>query len=200
MQRLSFIVFIFIITGIMAGCASKATIRPEEVKALENPTPTNLPDHPIALDTPTLKIVPHDPPAGCPITAPRNHPFVPPTPYDSTGFEGEFWYGSPHLWTVLPTDAIWDALPHNPEGYTQKIFWWSDLFSLKDEPEPELAVTGQRLDGKAPLLRGSRATNAYGGDIGEAMLTGVDFPTLGCWKITGQYKGTELSFVMWVAP
>jgi hypothetical protein len=32
------------------------------------------------------------------------------------------------------------------------------------------------------------------------MLVGVDFPTLGCWKITGKYAGAELSFVIWVAP
>jgi hypothetical protein len=32
------------------------------------------------------------------------------------------------------------------------------------------------------------------------MLVGVDIPTLGCWEITGQYNGTELSFVVWIAP
>ena len=33
------------------------------------------------------------------------------------------------------------------------------------------------------------------------MLVGVDFPTLGCWKITGKYAyaDVELSFVVWVA-
>jgi hypothetical protein len=34
----------------------------------------------------------------------------------------------------------------------------------------------------------------------KAMMTGVDFPSLGCWKITGKYKKSELSFVVWVAP
>jgi hypothetical protein len=89
-------------------------------------------------------------------------------------------------------------LPDNPAGYTQKIFWWSDLFSLAKEPEPALVVTGYRLDAKAPPLKTYGATNASAGDIGDAMLTGVDFPTLGCWKITGEYKNTELSFVVWV--
>jgi len=56
------------------------------------------------------------------------------------------------------------------------------------------------LDATAPPLIVSKATNAYAGDIGSAMLVGVDFPTLGCWKITGQYKNSELSFVVWVAP
>jgi hypothetical protein len=31
------------------------------------------------------------------------------------------------------------------------------------------------------------------------MLVGIDIPAAGCWEITGQYKGTTLSFVVWVA-
>ena len=105
-----------------------------------------------------------------------------------------------HLWTALPTNGVWAGLPNNPEGYTQKIFWWSSLFSLTDELEPALVVAGERLDAKTPPLKVSRATNAFAKDIGDAMLVGVDFPTLGCWKITGQYKKTRLDFVVWVAP
>lgn len=200
MQRSYFIVSIFIITGLMAGCASKAPIRPEEVKALENPTPTNLPEQPIALDIPTLEIVPHDPPASCPITIPQNPSFVPPAPYDSLGFEGEFWYGSDSLWTAVRRDGIWEALPHNSEGYTQKVFWWRDGYVWTEEPEPALSLTAERLDKLAPVLQSSEATNAYAADIGSAMLAGVALPSLGCWKITGKYGNEELSFVVWVAP
>jgi hypothetical protein len=95
---------------------------------------------------------------------------------------------------------VWSDLPHNPEGYTQKLFWWSEFFSLKNEPEPDLMVFGKRLDEEAPALKVSKATNASAADIGSAMLVGVDFPTAGCWEITGQYKNSELSFVVWVAP
>jgi hypothetical protein len=90
-------------------------------------------------------------------------------------------------------------LPHNPEGYTQKIFWWRVGYAWNEEPQPEFKVSGERLDAKAPPLIVSDATNAFADDIGSAMLVGVDFPTLGCWKITGQHKDTELSFVIWVA-
>jgi hypothetical protein len=31
-------------------------------------------------------------------------------------------------------------------------------------------------------------------------MVGVDFPTLGCWEITGRYAEAELSFVVWVGP
>jgi len=66
------------------------------------------------------------------------------------------------------------------------------------EPEPALTVTGKRLDGEAPPLVASKATNAYAADIGSAMLVGVDIPTAGCWEITGQYGEQELSFVVQV--
>jgi hypothetical protein len=78
--------------------------------------------------------------------------------------------------------------------------WWSDLYILKDELQPALVVSGRRLDGDSPPLKFDGATNAYADDIGDAMLTGVDFPTLGCWEITGQYRKSELKFVVWVAP
>ncbi len=153
-----------------------------------------------SIETATSEVIPHDPPASCPITVPQDPPFTPPAPYDSLGFEGEFWYGSSSLWTAVRQDGIWEALPHNPEGYTQKVFWWRDGYIWSQEPQPALKVTGERLDAPAPPLHVSEATNASASDIGSAMLVGVDIPTLGCWKITGKYADVELSFVVWVAP
>jgi hypothetical protein len=141
-----------------------------------------------------------DPPADCPITVPQDPPFTPPAPYDALGFKGEFWFGSNSLWTAVRENGLWADLPHNPEGYTQKVFWWREGYSVSAEPEPNLTVTGERLDAKAPPLVASKATNASAGDIGSAMLVGVDLPTLGCWKISGKYNDAELSFVVWVAP
>ncbi len=143
---------------------------------------------------------PVGPPADCPITAPQDTPFVPPPPYDHLGFDGEFWYGSNSLWTAVRQNGTWEALPHNPGGYTQKVFWWREGYSIGEEPEPALIVTAERLYGDAPVVTASKATNASASDIGSAMLIGVDLPTLGCWKITGNYKEEELSFVVWVAP
>ena len=102
--------------------------------------------------------------------------------------------GDEAAWTMLRADGRWWHLPHTEAGYTQKVFWW------REEPQPELTVTGRRLDGPAPPLRASRATNAFHPSFGSAMLVGVDTPTLGCWEITGRYGGHELSFVVWVAP
>jgi len=200
MLRLHFFLSILILAAFLAGCASQAAVQPEKARALENPTSTNLPQNPSPAEAVISEIVPHDHPVSCPITTPQNPSFVPPAPYDLLGFEGEFWYGSDSLWTAVRRNGIWEALPHNPGGYTQKVFWWRDGYVWNQEPEPELVVTGERLDAQAAPLQASKATNASASDIGSAMLVGVDLPTLGCWKITGKSGDAELSFVVWAAP
>jgi hypothetical protein len=100
-------------------------------------------------------------------------PFVPPLPYDKPGFKGEFWYGSNSLWTAVRENGIWEALPHHPGGYTQKVFWWHEAYSIREEPEPALMLIAERLDGRAPSVPSSKATNASAGDIGSTMLIGV---------------------------
>ena len=178
MQRLYFLLSTIVLALFLAGCATSANAQPQDVKALDA-----------------------DPSANCPVTLPDSSSFKPSLPFLPTEpFPGEFWFGSENLWTALPNDGKWSGLPLNPEGYTQKIFWWSALFSLKDELEPDLVVFGERLDEKALPLKVSKATNASASDIGSAILVGVDFPTSGCWEITGQYKKTGLTFVIWVAP
>ena len=194
MQRLCSFLSILILASLLAGCAPSANAQSEEVKAVDSSnSPADLPEE---SDT-----VSKDPPADCPITVPQDPPFAAPAPYSpSSPFDWDFWYGSNSLWTAVPQNGVWAGLPHNPEGYTQKVFWWREGYIWNEEPESALSVTGERLDVPAPPLIVSKATNAYAGDIGSAMLVGVDFPTLGCWKITGQYEKTELSFVVWVAP
>ncbi|HEX6270276.1 MAG TPA: hypothetical protein VFZ43_08585 [Anaerolineales bacterium] len=201
MQRRYSLVSTLILASLLAGCAPSANARSNEVKAVDNNNaPTGLAQYSNPADAAKSETVSKAPAADCPLTVPQDPPFMPPSPYSDLAFKGHFWYGSDSLWTAVPQSGIWSDLPHNPEGYTQKIFWWSELFSLKDELEPALVVFGERLDGEAPALKASKATNASAGDIGDAMLVGVDFPTAGCWKITGQYKKSEFSFVVWVAP
>jgi hypothetical protein len=142
--------------------------------------------------------------ANCPITQPQNPIFIPPSPYSPTPtFAGHFWYGSDALWTDLLANGTWEALPyeaHEAAGYVQKVFWWRKGYISTTEQKPALTVTGRRLDAAATPLVASSATNASAADIGDAMLVGIDVPTLGCWEITGHYHGHELSFVVWVAP
>ena len=191
MHKLSALSILFL-APLLAACAGNVAAKANEI------SPTNTPEKVQPSATP--EVFSKTPPASCPVTVPQDPPFVPPAPYDSLGFKDYFWFGSDALWTSLPRDSVWYGLPDNPGGYTQKVFWWRDGYVWNEEPEPNLIVTGERLDASAPPLIVSKATNAYAGDIGSAMLAGVDFPTLGCWKITGKYEDAELSFVVWVAP
>ena len=201
MKRLYSLLSVLILASLLGGCASSANTQSKEIKAAESSNvPADLPEESNSADSARSEIVSKDPPADCLLTVPQQPAFTPPAPYSDLGFKGEFWYGSNSLWTAVPQNGIWSSLPHNPEGYTQKVFWWREGYVWTDEPQPDLTVIGERLDAPAPPLNVSKATNAYADDIGSAMLVGVDFPTPGCWKITGQYKKSELSFVVWVAP
>lgn len=199
MQRLFFALSIPILTSVLAGCAN---LQPQEAKALEDyRMPTDIPAPIEMTQTVEAEVVSKTPPKDCPVTIKKEPVFEAPKPFfPSAPWEGIFWFGSDHLWTALHNDGVWAGLPLNPDGYTQKIMWWSSLYDLPNEPEPALVVTGRRLDADSPPLRFYGATNAMADDIGDAMLTGVEFPTLGCWEVTGQYKKAELTFVAWLAP
>jgi hypothetical protein len=117
----------------------------------------------------------------------RSAPSVPPAYYKSS------WFGSARLWTMLSDDGeIWRHLPANPNGLSQKTFWWSVNWESAAEPEPRITVSGRRLDAPGTFSFGP-GTNA-GADFGTAMLVGIDVPTVGCWEITGRYHAASLSF------
>lgn len=133
----------------------------------------------------------------CPVTLPQNSLFTPGPPYPQTApYPGQFWYGSKSLWTMLPENGKWQQL-----AYGEKVFWWHDGYTGSDEPQPDLSISAKRLDREAPLVEiGPPATNAYHNDFNWAILTGVELPATGCWEITGHYRETSLTFVVWVGP
>lgn len=198
MQRLHILTSLVVLASMLIGCSPQAQIKNIEDYRM----PTDIPTGEELTATVQADIEASTPPKDCPVTtAADNAGFQAPEPYAADApWEGLFWYGREHLWTALHTDGVWKGLPDNPTGYTQKIMWWSDFFVLEEELEPALIVTGRRLDADAPPLKFYGATNAMADDIKTAMLTGVDFPTLGCWEVTGQYKKSELKFVVWIAP
>jgi hypothetical protein len=167
------------------------------LSACAAPNPTAL-----LVSSTTAATLPAVPPATCPITLPAGAAFIPPAPYPATppaNYPGQFWYGTAGLWTLLRVDGTWANLPLQRTGYSQKLFWWREGYSSSAEPNPNLTVTGKRLDAPAASLTASRASNAMS-DLGQSMDVGIDIPTAGCWEITGQYNDHKLSFVVWVAP
>ncbi len=109
----------------------------------------------------------------------------------------EDWYGSEALAVILPPDGTWQGM--GPEHhYRDKLFWWS--YGFKPGAESKLKVTGRRLDALSPAASVSTASNAYAPSLGGwAMLVAVEFPSSGCWEITGEYLGQKLSFVVEVS-
>jgi len=130
----------------------------------------------------------------CPITYPPKIAFIPPDPWPAAPpDEDRFWYGYDGLWTALPKDGSWATLADG-----EKFWWWSEGFDVSEDETPDLVVTARRLDGEGEVYQVSDATNGYHPSFNWAMLVGVELPSPGCWEITGQYKGHELTFVLLV--
>jgi hypothetical protein len=142
-------------------------------------------------------------PDSCPVTKPTSARFTPPESYrrpEAWGDSGT-WYGTSRLWTSLPPDGHWRTtnrfLPTSV--FREKLFWWREGYDPRREPKPKLIVTAEQLDGTHEKLELDNATNAIRADV-PAMLVLIDVPTAGCWKITGRYADSELTYVVWVGP
>jgi hypothetical protein len=144
-----------------------------------------------------------NPPASCRVTKPSAAPFVPPSPYPTAPLGDDFWFGTPQLWTVLPRTGVWKGLPHYTPGdptFRQKSPWWREGYRRRASPESNLTVTGERLDRVASPLLSDRASSVWEESKPDQpfMMTGLNFPTPGCWRITGHYAGNDVSYVVWV--
>ncbi len=144
-----------------------------------------------------------DMPARCPVTKPyQTSLFVPPLPYPAKAPTGTFWFGTDRLWTQLPVAGTWKGLPHytpTDPTFRQKIFFGRQGYDAYKEPRPKLSITGRRLDSPAPPLMADRATNGWVHPDQQFMVTGINFPTLGCWEVTARYEDDALTFVVWIA-
>lgn len=152
---------------------------------------------------PTIAVV-RTAPQSCPVTQPPQKAFVPPSPYPNESGPDGFWFGSEKLWIQLPTDGTWKHLTHyNPTdtAFRQKLQWWRQGFNGRTEPQPPLTLIGKRLDSpNAQLATDDQANAADPISDHASMMTGIFIPTVGCWQVTGDYKGDKLTFVIWVEP
>ena len=123
----------------------------------------------------------------CPSTVGSDNVFLEPWP------QADSWYGSESLAVILPRSGIWPTT-YEGRAISVKLFWFSSGF----QPGMERDFVGriERLDEGPNDAAISSPTNAGLGDEVWTILTGVDFKSEGCWRITGEYRGQALEFVV----
>jgi hypothetical protein len=140
-------------------------------------------------------------PETCPATKPSDQPFVPPSPYHAKpDTKGSFWFGSDRLWTVLPLSGTWGRLGHytrDDPTFRQKLFFWRQGYD-PHTARSKLKITARRIDSPAPPLSVDEPTSGAWTDNDSFIVAGINFPTTGCWEITGRYEMDEVTFVVWV--
>jgi hypothetical protein len=143
-------------------------------------------------------------PEACPVTKPPAQPFVPPRPYWTQHNPDQFWYGTESLWTLLAvqgTQKIRNNVLAGEGGYRTKLTYWRTGFNWRTELEQELIVIAKRIDREAPPVAAAPAHVVFvTGGQPAAMMTEIDIPTTGCWRLTAQYRDQKLSFVVSVQP
>jgi hypothetical protein len=126
--------------------------------------------------------------ASCPVTKPVEAP----TDFRANLFGGASAAGNDDLWVGgLGDDGVIVASSRMvaADGMIGwKFGWWRIRRGT-------LTISGRRLDAEAPPARGE-VPEGYGGSGFQA--SGVDFPTEGCWEVTGSLDGSTLTFVTFV--
>ena len=132
-------------------------------------------------------------PEQCPVTIPKA------TVHLANGAAPRH-HGNGALWTGLPTDDGIDrgGVP-DPDGSTsQRYLWWTA------GTEGGLAIEGRRLDtAVAAQLRAridSGVPDTPFADVpdGSFWSSSINFPTEGCWQVTGRVGTASLTFVVFM--
>lgn len=134
---------------------------------------------------------------GCPVTLGTDKLLDP----DSSNL-----YGSEALAVALPADGTWPVTGPNAR-IAVKLFWRSTGF--RPGMEQNLKVEIRNLNGgpNDAVVNDVTNANSVPDDLEKAyfddewqngwlMLTGIDFPSPGCWEITGKYLSQTLTFVV----
>jgi hypothetical protein len=137
----------------------------------------------------------------CAVTEPPSHVVVPPPPYEASPGHGTFYFGSDDFWTILPDNGVWET-QHDKATYDRrKIVWFSKDYWWLSQQQMDLRVDARKLDGGIESVHVSWTTNGFIPDHQTSfMLNDIEFPSTGCWEISGRWHAHELKFVVWVTP
>lgn len=123
----------------------------------------------------------------CPLTIGANKVFSKAWP------RADSWFGSESLAVILPENGIW---PTTVDGHliAVKLFWYSSGF--QSGMERDFVGRIERLDEGPNDAVISSPTNAGLANDVWTILTGIDFKSAGCWRVSGEYRGQSLEFVV----
>jgi len=123
----------------------------------------------------------------CPVTVPRAD-----APFAAEGFNHgnrsigvELWPKGRLVAGRLPDGSYFADIARDG-SIEAKLGWWRAV-------EGRLRVEGRRLDRRAPPLRAD-IPDGYGPT--GLQVTGITFPTQGCWKVVGRVGSARLAFVV----
>jgi hypothetical protein len=134
--------------------------------------------------TPAMVVAASD----CPVTIGSDNELVDGWPRSNN------WFGSKDLAVILSDDGTW---PTTKPGHriSVKLFWFID--DLEMWRAGSFRSTIKRLDAGENDAVVSEPTTAGIPDLDTlTVLTGIHFPSEGCWQITADFEGHSLTFVV----
>jgi hypothetical protein len=123
-------------------------------------------------------------PASCPVTVPRQAR-QPAGANDAGG--GLRWYGNGAVWVLLSVSGVLGADPQQ-RPWASKVPWWRSVPGV-------LTIHARPVGTRAA---GFHADIPSGYDPTGFQPSGLYWPRLGCWQVTGTLAGRALTFTVWV--
>jgi hypothetical protein len=105
--------------------------------------------------------------------------------YGNKKLRAQIWEGGRLVAGILPDGGSW-AIVNDDGSIYAKQGWWRGV-------RGELAISGRRLDGSAPVLV-ANVPGGYGRD--GFVPAGLTFPTAGCWEVSGRVGSARLPYTV----
>jgi hypothetical protein len=121
-------------------------------------------------------------PEGCPVTVPRQ------ARQPTGASDGLRWYGNAAAWVLLSVSGVLGTDPQQQRPWYSKVPWWRTVPGV-------LTIRARPVGG---LVAGFHADVPSGYAPTGFQPSGLYWPRLGCWQVTGTIAGQALTFTVWV--